>query len=117
MSRHMLQVYIHIYIMICLQCNIYVYIWMNQLRSCIYYISYHREVVYISSLSELVSVIQLSKILSMSQISDKGYLRREEVLGNVCAVFVLCGVIALLIVGVLTSFGGGMFYLNTTAIT
>ena len=53
----------------------------------------------------------------MSLISAEGCLRREEVLGNVCAVFVLCGVITLLIVGVLTSFGGGRFQLNTTAIT
>ena len=82
---------------------------MKQLKSCIYYISYHWEAVYISCSSESVSVIKLSKILSMSQISAEGYLRREEVLGNVCAVFVLCGVITLLIVGVLTSFGGGMF--------
>ena len=63
-----------------------------------------------------VQVYQL-QLLSMSQISAEGYLRREEVLGNVCAVFVLCGVITLLIVGVLTSFGGGRFQLNTTAIT
>ena len=88
---------------------------MNHLKSCIYYISEKQKLVYFSSSSESVSVIKLSKLLAMSPIITEGFLRREEVISNVCAVFVLVGVIKLLRVGVLTSIGGGRFQDNTTA--